>query len=120
MITALRRLFQQYAAAPSRVLLIFVTDGEPSDGSYNQLFATLQSMPQNIYLSLVECNDNEEVGPSQRHVAGLVMRPMCALPNPFSHLAHAANAQEMNYLSSWDTKRENEVAPCAPLCTSHS
>jgi hypothetical protein len=59
MISALRRLFAQYAASPSRVLLIFVTDGEPSDGSYSQLFTTLQGLPANMYLSFVECNDNE-------------------------------------------------------------
>ena len=42
MIGALRRLFSQYSVYPMRVLLIFVTDGEPSDGSYSQLFQVLQ------------------------------------------------------------------------------
>lgn len=56
MIGALQRLFMQYASSPSRVLLLFITDGEPSDGSYDQLFRTLQRIPSNMYLSFVECN----------------------------------------------------------------
>lgn len=56
MIGALQRLFAQYAGFPGRVLLLFVTDGEPSDGSYDQLFRTLQRLPANMYLSFVECN----------------------------------------------------------------
>ena len=51
MIGALRRLFSQYARMPSRVLLLFITDGEPSDGTYKQLFTTLQGIPQNMYIS---------------------------------------------------------------------
>jgi hypothetical protein len=60
MIGSLRKMFQMYGNPGRRVLLILVTDGEPSDGSYNQLFRTLQSMPSHMYLSMVECNDNEE------------------------------------------------------------
>lgn len=48
MIGALQRIFLTYAAVPSRVLLLFVTDGEPSDGTYSQLFRTLQGIPQNM------------------------------------------------------------------------
>ena len=55
----LQRLFAQYAGFPGRVLFLLITDGEPSDGDYTMMFRTLQSMPANIYMSLVECNDNE-------------------------------------------------------------
>ena len=83
MIGSLRRLFRTYASLPSRVLLLFITDGEPSDGNYDQLFYALSSIPQNMYISFVECNDNEE---------------------------------EMNYLSSWDTRlprfHNQEVRVC--------
>jgi hypothetical protein len=52
-------MYQMYASHP-KVLLILVTDGEPSDGDYNQLFQCLTKLPANMYLSMVECNDNEE------------------------------------------------------------
>lgn len=59
MIGSLQCMFQMYSSHP-KVLLILVTDGEPSDGDYNQLFYCINQMPRNIYLSMVECNDNEE------------------------------------------------------------
>lgn len=55
-------------------LIIVITDGEPSDGSVDQLFQTLQrdlTRFPSIHISFAECNDNEE---------------------------------EMAYLDGWDTK----------------
>ena len=60
MIGSLRRLYDVYRAVPGHVLLILVTDGEPSDGGYDDLFSVLNNKPGNVYVSLVECNDNEE------------------------------------------------------------
>ena len=61
MISTLRRLFEVYGSQPRRVLVIFVTDGEPSDGSIDDLFRLLQrGRPDNVHVSLAECNDNEE------------------------------------------------------------
>lgn len=34
MIGSLRRMYERYAGMQTRVLLILVTDGEPSDGEY--------------------------------------------------------------------------------------
>eukprot|EP01106_Pelomyxa_sp_JSP_P016562 TRINITY_DN623_c0_g2_i1.p2 TRINITY_DN623_c0_g2~~TRINITY_DN623_c0_g2_i1.p2 ORF type:complete len:151 (+),score=51.66 TRINITY_DN623_c0_g2_i1:100-552(+) len=61
MVAMFRRMFAMYRAEVGRVLLILVTDGEPSDGSYSALFSTLKNeRPANFYVSFVECNDNEE------------------------------------------------------------
>ncbi len=70
MIGSLNRIFNTYSNVPTRVLVILITDGEPSDGNYDMLFRTLMNKPPNFYISLVECNDN---------------------------------AEEMEYLTSWDT-----------------
>jgi hypothetical protein len=59
MIASLRQMYRLYSHLP-RVLLVLVTDGEPSDGSYDALFSTLSQLPRNMYISMVECNDNEE------------------------------------------------------------
>jgi hypothetical protein len=68
---SLQRLFSQYAGVPGRVLFVVVTDGEPSDGDYTALFRTIQAMPGNFFMSLVEANDNEEE---------MVRRRGCELP----------------------------------------
>ena len=64
MLGALQRIFAQYAPiaqAGTRVLVVIVTDGEPSDGSPSQLFQLLatQRHPQ-IHVSLAEMSDNEQ------------------------------------------------------------
>jgi len=60
MVGAIRNIFQTYASYRGKLLLVVITDGEPSDGSYNDLFNALMGKPQNFYVSFVECNDNEE------------------------------------------------------------
>lgn len=62
--TTLTGIFSRYndeAAAGTRVLVIVVTDGEPSDCSVAELFNLLATRRHpNIHISLAECNDNEE------------------------------------------------------------
>ena len=60
MISSIKNMYRQYTSIKTNVLLIVVTDGEPSDGEYSDLFAVLMNKPSNFYISLVECNDNEE------------------------------------------------------------
>lgn len=49
------------AAAGRRILVVIVTDGEPSDGSVHDLFQLLQrGRHPSFHISLAECNDNEE------------------------------------------------------------
>ena len=60
MISSIKNMYRQYTSIKTNVLLIVVTYGEPSDGEYSDLFAVLMNKPSNFYISLVECNDNEE------------------------------------------------------------
>ena len=41
-----------------RVLVVCITDGEPSDGSPDDLFNVLASRPRNVFITVAECNDN--------------------------------------------------------------
>lgn len=79
----LRSIFEKYRAtmrSGRRVLVIVITDGEPTDGSvlelYNILEKELNKGPNkdNLYVSFAECNDNEK---------------------------------EMQYLDTWDTKLQH-------------
>jgi len=60
----LRSIFRQYeqeAVRGRRILVAVITDGEPTDGSVDNLFNLLKNeRHQNIHISLAECNDNEE------------------------------------------------------------
>jgi hypothetical protein len=60
LIQAISNMIQQYRSTRGKVLLIIVTDGEPSDGSYDQLYSVLAGIPNHFYVSMVECNDSEE------------------------------------------------------------
>ena len=63
-IGALRGIFERYsamAAAGQRVLVVVITDGEPSDGSVNDLFNLLKyKRHPNIHVSLAEMSEDEE------------------------------------------------------------
>jgi hypothetical protein len=48
------------ARAQRELLIVVVTDGEPSDGSKEDLFQLLRSKPANVHVSLAECTDKEE------------------------------------------------------------
>jgi len=59
----LTRIFNDKGAnlAPGRSLLVVcITDGEPSDGSRQDLFNVLNNKSSNIHVSLAECTDNAE------------------------------------------------------------
>lgn len=65
----LQQIFGVYApmmSAGKKVLVIVVTDGEPSDGGVNDLFTILQQALQRdrnssrLFVSFAECNDNED------------------------------------------------------------
>jgi len=64
LIGALRRIFDQnlpIAQSGKRVIVVVITDGEPSDGSADDLFRLLSGQRHdNFHLSIAECNDNEE------------------------------------------------------------
>ncbi len=60
MLSILRRVFRDYSSIKGNVIVILITDGEPSDGEYSELFQLLLNKPVNFYISFVECNDNEE------------------------------------------------------------
>ena len=66
---SLRRIFDAYQAdmqAGRRVLVIVITDGEPSDGGVDDLFSLMESAlkygrnKDKLFVSFAECNDNEE------------------------------------------------------------
>ena len=63
-ITALRNIFDMYAAIAAsgqRVLVVVITDGEPSDGSTADLFSLLKYRRHaNIHVSLAEMSEDEE------------------------------------------------------------
>jgi len=60
LIGAIRSMYYKYGNVNGDVLLIVITDGEPSDGDYDALFNVLSGKKSNWYISLTECNDNEE------------------------------------------------------------
>ena len=49
---------------PGRVLVVCITDGEPSDGSPDDLFNVLAARPRNIFVTIAECNDNVSTPPA--------------------------------------------------------
>lgn len=64
LITSLRRIHREYMGklAERQLLMVVVTDGEPSDGTLNDLFYALRDITSsgNVHISLAECTDNEE------------------------------------------------------------
>jgi len=44
----------------ANLLIVVITDGEPSDGSRAQLFTVLSNKPANVHVSFAECTDQEE------------------------------------------------------------
>lgn len=60
MVQLFRQAYAQYGNSGQNTLLVMITDGCPSDASKWQLKQTLINKPSNIFLSMVECTDNEE------------------------------------------------------------
>jgi hypothetical protein len=61
LIKTLNTLFRTYDQYTSEhILLLVISDGEPSDGSVNDLFRCLKNKHPLFHVSFIECNDNEE------------------------------------------------------------
>lgn len=43
-----------------QLLIVVITDGEPTDGSHTDLFNTLTNKSTNVHVSFAECTDREE------------------------------------------------------------
>lgn len=64
LIGSLNSIYQKYNETLNgkSLLIVVITDGEPSDGDRNKLFRTLQNITSNgrTHVSFAECTDNEE------------------------------------------------------------
>lgn len=62
LIGALNRIYYDKRDIPSNknLLVICITDGEPTDGTRNDLYNTLVNKRSNVHISLAECTDNAE------------------------------------------------------------
>jgi len=56
----LKKIYRDKAGITKQLLIIVVTDGEPSDGSLEQLSSVLKNKEDNVHISFAECTDNEE------------------------------------------------------------
>jgi len=58
----LAQIFQEYKDLPSEVklLLVVITDGEPTDGTRTDLFNVLSRKRPNFHVSVAECTDQAE------------------------------------------------------------
>lgn len=59
---ALQKIFKTYSNLPNnqQLLVIVITDGEPSDCTEEELFRVINNKKSNVHVSFVECTDNEE------------------------------------------------------------
>ena len=57
--STLKRIFSDKSGIGRELLVVVVTDGEPSDGSIEDLRGILLRKPSNVHVSLAECTDNE-------------------------------------------------------------
>lgn len=64
LIRALRKIYGQYigSLAGKQLLIVVVTDGEPTDGNRDDLYWALKDITVggNVHVSFAECTDNEE------------------------------------------------------------
>ena len=65
LIGTLRQIYndkQKYITSDKKLLIIVVTDGEPTDGTRNDLYNTLVDVTRsgNVHVSFAECTDNAE------------------------------------------------------------
>ena len=59
-ISSIFREYQNKVPRTSQLLLIVITDGEPSDGSRDALFKVLVNKGDNVHVSFAECTDQKE------------------------------------------------------------
>jgi hypothetical protein len=62
LIGALRQIYVDKSIIPTNknLLIIVITDGEPTDGSREDLYWTLINKQPNVHISFAECTDNAE------------------------------------------------------------
>ena len=62
LIGAINHIYYDKQNIPSNksVLIVVITDGEPTDGSRNDLYNTLINKRPNVHISFAECTDNAE------------------------------------------------------------
>jgi hypothetical protein len=64
LLSTLKKIYKDKSSSSSsstrQLLIIVVTDGEPSDGSLEQLSSVLLNKRNNVHISFAECTDNEE------------------------------------------------------------
>lgn len=62
LITTLNKIYHDKAHIPhdKRLLIVVITDGEPTDGTRNDLYHTLCNKKHNVHISFAECTDNAE------------------------------------------------------------
>jgi hypothetical protein len=62
LIWALNSIYQEKANIPpnKNLLIVVITDGEPTDGTRNDLYNILISKRPNVHISFAECTDNAE------------------------------------------------------------
>jgi len=59
-ISSIINTYQQKISRSQQLLLIVITDGEPTDGTRNDLFNVLVNKKDNIHISFAECTDQAE------------------------------------------------------------
>ena len=60
LLSTIRKIYRDKSDCTKQVLIIVVTDGEPSDGSLNELSQVLRNKKSNFHISFAECTDDKE------------------------------------------------------------
>jgi len=62
LISAIRKIYRDKRGLPEgkQLLIVVITDGEPTDGTHHDLFRVLTQKDSNVHISFAECTDNEE------------------------------------------------------------
>lgn len=62
LIGAIKQIYEDKSNVPSdkNILIIVITDGEPTDGTRNDLYWTLINKSKNVHISFAECTDNAD------------------------------------------------------------
>lgn len=62
LVGTIRQIYRDKAALPEgrQLLLVVITDGEPTDETKSALFNVLYYKPDNVHVSFAECTDNAE------------------------------------------------------------
>jgi hypothetical protein len=62
LITKIQKICRTRSTLPDerQLLIVVITDGEPTDGDHRDLFNVLNYKPANVHISFAECTDREE------------------------------------------------------------